>query len=231
MVAGREKNHWSSRNLWVKAHLADELIAVHHRHEHVGNHQVRVLIADLHQGFRSITRFQEPMPAVTQQRGQELPIDWMIVSHQDCRHNYLTLDTCKSPSINSSSDAGSIGRTTYLAAPRLSACSRSSPSPFIDAVNITKGISRNLESAFTRRRNSKPLVPGMCRSDKIRSNELLPISCIASCTDSAAVTRYPLGSSVLRTRFRLTAESSTTRIAACFLSWRTAATLALAEYM
>src|SRR6266702_2359025 len=230
MVAGGEKDHCGAGDCWIVAQLADELIAVHHRHEHIGDHQVRVLRADLRQCIRTIRGLQQEMSAVAQESGKELPVQGSIVRYQNFCHGYFTFGICKRESTTSSSDAGSIGRVTYLSAPSRRACSRdSSPSSLVDAVNKTKGIARKLGSVLTWRRSSKPLVSGMCRSERIRSKEFLPISSIASRADSAEVTLYPLGSSVLRTRFKLTAESSTTKIAARFLSGTGADTLALSE--
>ena len=54
VIAGGIEHHWSFRNPGIVAKLANELITIHHRHEHICDDQIRVLIADLLQRFGAI---------------------------------------------------------------------------------------------------------------------------------------------------------------------------------
>ena len=70
----------------IETKLPDELIAVHHRHEHIGNHQIGVIGLDGSKSLASIRRLEHPVPLMTQERDQEFPVGRKVVNDQNGRH-------------------------------------------------------------------------------------------------------------------------------------------------
>ena len=67
-------------------HARDEFVAVHVRHEDIGDDQVRPLGAQYFQRVGTIGRLQQAVAAVAQQCGQEFAVQHMIVDDQDGRY-------------------------------------------------------------------------------------------------------------------------------------------------
>ncbi|MNT08757.1 hypothetical protein D3C72_1435080 [compost metagenome] len=64
-------------------HARDEFVAVHVRHEDVGDDQVGPLGAQYFQRVGTVGRIQQAVAAVAQQCGQELAVQHMIIDDQD----------------------------------------------------------------------------------------------------------------------------------------------------
>ena len=71
--------------LRIETKLPDELIAVHHRHQHVGNHEIEMLSLDGGKPFAAIRRLEHPVSLITQERDQEFPVAREVVNDQDGR--------------------------------------------------------------------------------------------------------------------------------------------------
>ena len=70
----------------IETQLPDELIAVHHRHQHVGNDQIGTIGPDRGQSLAAIRRFDQAVSLMTQHRHQECPVGREVVNDQDGRH-------------------------------------------------------------------------------------------------------------------------------------------------
>ena len=66
--------------------LSGELIAVHYRHEHVGDHQVGMLSVDGGQPLAAIRRLEQPVSLTTQEPDQDVPVGREVVNDKDGRH-------------------------------------------------------------------------------------------------------------------------------------------------
>ena len=84
VVRGIE-HHGNPAGRRIETKLSDELIAVHHRHEHVGNHQIRTIGVNGGQRLAAIRRLEEAVSLMTQQRHEEDPVGRHVVDDQDSR--------------------------------------------------------------------------------------------------------------------------------------------------
>src|SRR5207245_2296663 len=73
----------------IGTELADELVAVHSRHENVGNDQVGSLRPHYRQTLRAAGRLQEPVAGVLEESGQELALRRLVIDYQDRGHRAL----------------------------------------------------------------------------------------------------------------------------------------------
>ena len=81
-VGGRIKNDGHVGQRGVLVHARDEFIAVHVRHEDVGNDQVRALRAHQFQRVGAIRRLHQAVAAVAQQGGEEFAVQHMVIDDE-----------------------------------------------------------------------------------------------------------------------------------------------------
>jgi hypothetical protein len=82
----RIEDHGNSAGRRIEAKPSDELVAVHHRHEHVGNHKIRTSGPDGGEAFATIARLEQTVAGMTEKRDQELAVGREIVNDQNGRH-------------------------------------------------------------------------------------------------------------------------------------------------
>jgi hypothetical protein len=85
VVRGVE-HHWNRARGGIEAQLLDQLIAVHHRHEHIGNHQIRVFGPGKGQADGAVGGFEQPMALRAQQQHQHQPVHGEVVDDEYGRH-------------------------------------------------------------------------------------------------------------------------------------------------
>jgi len=80
------EQHGNPARLRVETQASAELIAIHHRHEHVGNHQIGGLGLDGGQSLAAIRCLDQPVSLTTQEGDQEVPIRREVVNDQNGGH-------------------------------------------------------------------------------------------------------------------------------------------------
>lgn len=73
----------------IEAQLADELVAVDPRHQHVGDHEVGPFGAHRNQAGAAVGGFEQPMTATGEERGQHVPVTGQVVDDQNSCHTAL----------------------------------------------------------------------------------------------------------------------------------------------
>ena len=72
-VVRRIEHHGNRAGRRVETKLPDELVPVHHRHEHVGDHQIGTLGLDRGKSLAAIGGFEQPVPSMAKERRRENP--------------------------------------------------------------------------------------------------------------------------------------------------------------
>jgi len=85
-VDGRVEDDLGRRQRRIGAQLLHELVAVHGRHQDVGDDQVGALGAHQRQAVRAVDRFQQAVAGEAEQGLQELAVGGAVVDDQDGRH-------------------------------------------------------------------------------------------------------------------------------------------------
>ena len=74
------------RNLAIKAQFSHEFIAIHLRHENIGNDQIRFFFARYFERLRAVLRLKQAVAAVGQHRHQSLPIGRAVIDDENRFH-------------------------------------------------------------------------------------------------------------------------------------------------
>src|SRR6185503_5699068 len=134
----------------------------------VGDHQVGALGLDQAQGLGPIGRFEQPVPAVREQRGQELPVGGPVLddedgghwsplqSHTAMRSRPACLARYKAPSALDSRPLASSAWSGYMARPPESVTRTISRPASVAEAAVTLA-----RSASRRRKAPSRLAPGM----------------------------------------------------------------------
>src|ERR1700719_5027008 len=85
-VTGGIKNYRCVRDLAIKAQFSHEFVAIHLRHENVGNDKVGFFIPRHFERLRPTLRLKQAMTAVFQQRHENPPIGRAIIDNEDSFH-------------------------------------------------------------------------------------------------------------------------------------------------
>ena len=80
------EQHGDSGSRGVETKLPDEVEAVHHRHEHVGDDQIRVVGPDGGKSLPAVRGLEEPVSLIAQQRYERPPVGRQVVDDEDGRH-------------------------------------------------------------------------------------------------------------------------------------------------
>ncbi len=85
-VGGGVEDHRDGGDLLLGPQRLDEMVAVHARHQDVGDDQVGPLAARQRQAVDAVGGGQQAVLLEAQQGQQELPVQHMVVDDQDCGH-------------------------------------------------------------------------------------------------------------------------------------------------
>ena len=86
MIGRRVENDRRGGHRGDGAHLADELVAIHGRHQDVADDQMGPLALDECERFGAVRRLENAVPLIPEQRGKEESIDGAIFCDEDARH-------------------------------------------------------------------------------------------------------------------------------------------------
>ena len=80
------EEHWDPPACRLGPDRLRELAAVHAGHHNVGQHQVQMLAPEQRQRFGAVTCLDGVVPAGSEHRADQIPVDRSIVNHEHCRH-------------------------------------------------------------------------------------------------------------------------------------------------
>ena len=86
MIVRRIENDRRVGHLRDRAHLADELVAIHGRHEDIADDQVGPSASHEVERLAAVGRLEHRVPVMSQQRDKEVPIDRASFGNQDAGH-------------------------------------------------------------------------------------------------------------------------------------------------
>ena len=82
-VMRRKKNNRRVRDLAITAQFSHEFVAIHLRHENVGNDQIGLFFADHFERFCATVRLKQAMPEMCQQRHENPPMGRAIIDDEN----------------------------------------------------------------------------------------------------------------------------------------------------
>jgi len=90
----RAENNGCVRNRRVSAQLPYEFVAIHCRHEDVGNNQIGMVTTRGIETLGAIAGLKRVMARFLKQRGQILPTGWAVVNDEDICHGLRPPQRC-----------------------------------------------------------------------------------------------------------------------------------------